>query len=79
MTEQKEAAVNNETQPGEVPRYGEGGGEAASMEKAAERSKGAGTTEAPGRSAVKTEAGEPTPERAPRESHGPADHRPTQV
>ena len=39
-------------QSGEVPRYGEGEGEAASMDKAAERARvrGSGTAEAPSRS-----------------------------
>lgn len=79
MAEQKETAVNSETGPDEASRYGESGGEAASMEKAAERTQGPGTAQAPARTVVKSEAGEPTPEQAPRETHGPADHRPSQV
>lgn len=71
-----------ETGSGEVPRYGEGEGEASSMDKAAERAKdrGPGTAEAPGRTvAGKTSTGEPTQEQAPRQEHGVADHRPSQA
>lgn len=74
--------MEDETRSGEVPRYGEGGGEAASMEKAAERAKewGPGTAEAPGRTvAGKTETGEPAQQQAPRQKQGVADHRPSEV
>lgn len=69
-------------QSGEVPRYGEGEGEAASMEKAAERAqtRGPGTAEAPGRTvAGKSETGEPAQQQAPRQTHGVADHRPSKA
>ena len=69
-------------QSGEVPRYGEGEGEAASMDKAAERARvrGPGTAEAPGRTVVgKTETGEPAPQQAPRQEQGVADHRPSKA
>lgn len=69
-------------QSGEVPRYGEGEGEAASMDKAAERARvrGPGTAEAPGRTvAGKTETGEPAQQQAPRQEHGVADHRPSKA
>ncbi len=70
----------DETQTGEVPLYGEGGEEAASMAKAAERSKAPGTAEKSGRRVTgTTETGEPVPEQAPRDQHGMADHRPSQA
>lgn len=71
----------SEEQPGEVSRYGEGGDEAASMDKAAERAKkGPGTAETPGRRvAGQTGTGEPVPDQAPRETHGVADHRPSKA
>lgn len=71
-----------ETGSGEVPRYGEGGDEAASMEKAAQRSRerGPGTAEAPSRTlAGETDAGEPAPEQAPRQTNGVADRRPSRA
>lgn len=69
-------------QSGEVPRYGEGEDEAASLEKAAERARvrGPGTAEAPGRTlADETETGEPAPQQAPRQEQGAADHRPSKA
>lgn len=71
-----------ETEAGEVPRYGEGGGEAASMEQAAQRAqgRGPGTAEAPGRAvAGETGTGEPAPEQAPRQTNGVADRRPSRA
>ncbi len=69
-----------EKQIGEVPLYGEGEDEAASMAKAANRTEAPGTAEKPGRRVVgKTETGEPVPEHAPREQHGLADRRPSRA
>lgn len=71
-----------ETGSGEVPRYGEGGGEGASMEKAARRGqeRGPGTAESPGRTvAGETGTGEPAPEQAPRQTNGVADRRPSRA
>lgn len=71
-----------ETGSGEVPRYGEGGDESASMEQAARRAqeRGPGTAEAPGRAvAGKTGTGEPAQEQAPRQTNGVADRRPSRA
>lgn len=70
----------SETRAGDVPLYGEGGDEAASMAEAANRAGAPGTAEKPGRRvAGKTGTGEPVPEQAPREQHGAADRRPSQA
>lgn len=72
--------MTGEKQTGDVPLYGEGGDEAGSMNKAADRAKAPGTAEKPGRRvAGKTETGEPVPDQAPREEHGVADRRPSKA
>lgn len=70
----------NEKQTGEVSLYGEGGEEAASMAKAADRAEAPGTAQKPGRRVSgRTGTGEPVPEQAPREQGGVADHRPSKA